>query len=951
MNSEGIVKKIVLFTLVMLISQILYAEDKGDREKDIFDLQIAKPTAQSPDVGYAIQKKGEIANVFHNYGQLTDGYINQDFYNHCWPISKGAIAAGANATDDVSFLFAYKGNVIDGFTKLRNEDWGPVVGSWGRYHAKDQPDELKINDFPHLAVSDVKLSWPEGYDDSLGNFISTPGERHWPGKFRINIDSTSASYGEPVCGEFAADREIYCAIDDHDNLQNPPLGIRLDVQTYEYGRPYAFDFHFYEVVVTNTSSVYLDSCWWGYYYDFDYGEYEDECYYTYNCGLNPGDWDVIYNLDPVIDDPNEFETGVVGFAFFKTPKDMGITDSHYYLDTGPTTDEELWPIISSNPNDPNVPIPVSSYFHGSNVRLDDYTLTQTNADPIGFDWVVISATGPFSLDAGESVVTVTALVFGDDVEDFKANVNMAKDMYLKGYQGPSGPKAPKLYAVPGDEQVTLYWESTPETTPDPFSGEFDFEGYKIYRSQDGGQSWGEEINDGFGSTVGYKPVAQFDVYNSISGLDPLSTTFNLGSNTGIVHSWVDTDVENGYEYTYTITAYDQGSPSTNIQAFESARGATEAEDNFLKITPTPRAQGFIPPGVTYEHTHGFGKGYLDIEIVDPDMITNHTYQVAFVDSPSLTFNIIDATANETYPINYPINEDEMPVIDGFNVRVNGDDTFGDIKNITDEFGRGVFGPDNSDTTGSWYVNILPWTRGDFYARTSDYEIRFTPQGSNVGKALSSNVTVVETVPFEVWNTTLGKQVTAIVIDQGGDLTFAEGEDIYIINLDYQHFNIGESFPIDLVNDVAYKIAIMNAPEDTLNLIPTDGQIVSICTNRAFVASDTFQINFELPSFKSVTDAELSEVRVVPNPYIVNAAWETARNVRRLQFMFLPPICDILIYTIRGELVTKINHVDGTGSENWNITSDSNQELAYGVYIYIVKTANGKEHMGKFALIK
>ena len=214
MNSEGIVKKIILFIILLLVSSILFAVGDGNREKDVSDLQFAKPTAQGPDIGYALQKKGEMANIFMNYGQLTDGYLNQDFYNHSWPISKGAIAAGANATDDVSFLFAYKGTVIDGFTSFRSEDWGPVDSSYGRYHAKPQPDELKINDFPHLAVSDVEITWPEGYDDSLGNFVSTPGERHWPGNFRIDINSASPTYGQEVFGEFAADREIFCAMEN-----------------------------------------------------------------------------------------------------------------------------------------------------------------------------------------------------------------------------------------------------------------------------------------------------------------------------------------------------------------------------------------------------------------------------------------------------------------------------------------------------------------------------------------------------------------------------------------------------------------------------------------------------------------------------------------------------------------------------------------------------------------
>jgi hypothetical protein len=940
----------------MFISLLVLGKAVEKSEEENLNTQLSKPTAKGPDIGYALMNKGELLNCFMNFGQISDSYLQTEWYDFMWPKSKGAIASDDNASDDFSLLFAYKGNVIDGHTDNNDEDWGPIVGSLGRYHANDQADELKFQGFPHLAVSDIPATWPQGYDDENGNFISTPGERHWPGTFRIDIDTSSATYGQEVQGEFAADRSIYCALDDHDNLQNDPIGIRLDIQTYEYGRPYAADFHFYDVTITNISNTFLDSCWWGYYSDFDYGEYEDEVYYTYSSGLNPGPWDVMYTLDPVIDDASEFETGIFGAAFLITPKDMGITDSHYFLDDKAFSDEELWPIITSNPNDPIMVPQRADYFHGSNVRLDDYTLTHSMADPIGYDWTTVVASGPFDLAPGESVKSVIVVACGDDEADFKANIEMAKDMMAKYYQGPSAPKGPKLYAVPGDEQVTLYWTTEPEKTPDPFSGELDFEGYKIYRSTDNGQSWGEEITNAYGGLIGNVPVAQFDLDNSVSNLDPLNANFNLGTNSGIKYSWVDTDVENGVEYSYTITAYDRGDPEKDppIQAFESSKGANEIEDNFVKVTPTPPALGYIDPGSPYEHISGHGKGFLDIEIIDPSAITDHVYQITFIDSPALNFNVEDVDSGITllseYPIN-TINMDDMPVLDGFRVRVNADEIFGGINSIQDEYGLDVNGSDKSDSTGSWYVDILSWPRGNFDALISDYEIRFTAQGSNVGIRIGTSIDITETVPFEVWNITIDQQVTAIVVDDG-DTTYNEGEEIYLVNVPYTNPNIGDTYTLDIINDVGYKISIENAAADSINpQPPMQGQKVAIKTNRAHVPSDVYQISFTESSFKLVTKTELEEIRVVPNPYVVNAAWEIAKNVRRLQFMFLPPECTISIYTIRGELVTKLVHNDGSGSLDWNLTSDSNQDLAFGVYIYIVKTPSGEEHMGKFALIK
>jgi len=44
--------------------------------------------------------------------------------------------------------------------------------------------------------------------------------------------------------------------------------------------------------------------------------------------------------------------GIVGLHILETPKNLGVTDFHYFgRDVAPKVDEEMWPVISSNPAD------------------------------------------------------------------------------------------------------------------------------------------------------------------------------------------------------------------------------------------------------------------------------------------------------------------------------------------------------------------------------------------------------------------------------------------------------------------------------------------------------------------------------------------------------------------------------------------------------------------------
>ena len=80
----------------------------------------------------------------------------------------------------------------------------------------------------------------------------------------------------------------------------------------------------------------------------------------------------------------------------------------------------------------------------------------------------------------------------------------------------------------------------------------------------------------------------------------------------------------------------------------------------------------------------------------------------------------------------------------------------------------------------------------------------------------------------------------------------------------------------------------------------------------------------------------------------------------LQFTNLPTVCDIHIYTLSGERVITLHHEnklksdegdDVKGWEYWNLLSFNQQEVAYGCYIYVVETPQGKKKIGKFVILR
>ena len=100
-----------------------------------------------------------------------------------------------------------------------------------------------------------------------------------------------------------------------------------------------------------------------------------------------------------------------------------------------------------------------------------------------------------------------------------------------------------------------------------------------------------------------------------------------------------------------------------------------------------------------------------------------------------------------------------------------------------------------------------------------------------------------------------------------------------------------------------------------------------------------------------TEADLSSVTVVPNPFYRSSGFELAGDAKLIQFVNLSTACTIEIYTVRGDLVKTIVHSDPqSGVATWNQISDYGQYVKSGMYFYRVHNDRGEVKSGKFAIV-
>lgn len=594
---------------------------------------------------------------------------------------------------------------------------------------------------------------------------------------------------------------------------------------------------------------------------------------------------------------------------------------------------------------------------------------------------LVFASGPFILGKGLRERFSMALLMGNDLNQLLFHKGTVQAIYNANYNFSKPPYKPIVHAVASDKKVFLYWDSNAETFRDRFMG-FEhndpkqgyaktFEGYTIYRSEEPQFEDDKLITDSQGEPTYYKPIAQFDLADTIAGPDPIGINgarFWRGSNTGLQHSYVDTTVQNGKTYYYTVCSYTKGDTAySNIQGVVTGLQPTECSKiirqdaagtitfvdvNCAVVTPDAPVAGYQPPQIVGDLdrvTSGLGTGSINASVLNPETITNGAQY-------SIKFN-----SNGTIPQYRTTTYDVVRTVNGVSdtLQKNVDATIFGSKVSSLPFDGIVFSF-NNDTTVSinysltgWYVgqsNLFLVVVPDNTSSSldvkwpTDYQMEFY---DHTVSTTTNNIPV----DYLITDLNTGDTVKTGIIDNDNSKSLTTGDDILLIQ------NIG------LQKKYTWRIHYLKNPNPALSPVyPQPGDKFRIYTNKPFYNGDYFTFTTKAAHIdNNAANKDLSKISVVPNPYIAAASWEprsiypTGRGTRKIDFINLPAKCTIKIYTVAGFLVKTLykdsSNLNNGGAISWDLVSDDGMDVAYGLYIFHVDAPGIGEYVGKFAVIK
>ncbi|HCY77429.1 MAG TPA: hypothetical protein DHV28_16050 [Ignavibacteriales bacterium] len=485
------------------------------------------------------------------------------------------------------------------------------------------------------------------------------------------------------------------------------------------------------------------------------------------------------------------------------------------------------------------------------------------------------------------------------------------------------------------------------------------------------------------------------------------TTFYLGNNTGLINKFVDSTVVLGQTYYYAVCAYDEGDASQDIFPSENSKflrrdntGLIITDNNTGYITPGVRPAGYVPASIVdIKKSQPFiGTGSYRVEVVDDEAIKNNfTYKVAFQDSGAegytINWSLIDLISPDTVYVPSVNKEYIVAPLETIEIP-SGNDTI---------FVNGLPYALSGNTYTAPYDSLV--ARSTLFSGNTPIRHGFRLQIFN------SNVIKLDTaksgfegingpepaLTFNILKSTTYPQNNGLTLPNDYVVEFSEG--IVDTSIEFRLYppnNPANFFPAVPVNfriknltqnryidffyrksgsvSTTYSLYFRDIADTTLrntwkvdlfyvgaNIpLPTTG-VLNLFTTKPFSGNDylTFSTSGAVIN-KELASSELDRIKVVPNPYVVTHEAESrllstqisGRGEREIRFTYIPPGTKISIFTVRGELIKTLYHDDlYVGDVYWNLRTEENLDVAYGVYVFVAEVPEVGSKIGKFALIK
>ncbi len=1054
-------KKVSAFLAVLLI--LLSATDnlaqqkregKAEKIRRILQNNVLTKTSSFKDRKIGVMDNGQMAVYYDNNGFIGDRNYTRSLE---WPAGSlnylvwqiGIIFGAVTANGDTICSESYN--------DVSDNQFNPEPGF-------DNPNFVwDILETPIVARSDLLQSYAPQWQGL------------WPGLDGRSIDP------EELLG--LGRQETYWVMrDNNDSDVSPGTPVNLEVvgRLIEINSSLTKDFVFAFYTVKNIGTQNLRHCRFGVLVDNDMpalvgAEFEDDDdgfirdlnlayardsdnFYASKPGFNIGQAATKFLRSPKV---NNKELGLTGWSTFEYG-DMPAEGEFYLNENGPIAGGRQF----------------KNRDHAQYAYMQPglYMKPRLNTD-VGY----IMSSGDFDLAPNQSVELGVAFIAAPNFEALLRNANAAQRVFDNNFIGPTAPRAPAVSAVPGNKSATLYWPADPtESSTDALTGRADFEGYRIYRSEDKGRTWGVATDNFAAYPNGVLPVAEYDVINSpgqlaaivvahsnqvsqasiisegladgsqagdaegvdnstffsddnfqiifdtdssfqvlnsglgsllnylddlsiavgfavldnqwtlldnnvdaahgvfragahiyvtgmyatIEGLPKKGDVFTIdqrkndpGKNAGLAHSWKDPGtLINGYEYWYTVAAYDREDLALGVPVNEN-RPATVAEafadDQTVAVVPQAPHAGFVAAAIDsganrqiFSHPAGNADiSSFGLQIVDPRKLKSTKYEISFtVTASDKTFTVTDIGASNRPQVLkdqpfYDAQLDNAALFDGMRIQVTDVEFNINADKSSQTVGAGGTTLElNSDS-------IEP--RAD--ANDHDFLFKFVQ-----GPQDSANFRYV----YTDWDTGVPVKAPFFVLD------LATGDTLTVEILDTRSGE-GDS---DGAYDVSERIAIGDTKYTGSGEYEAGtysyrfgftgsyaaGTEFRLVTNKPLTAADRYQFN---TIGANVNDAQaksdLDKIRVVPNPFVVTSGFDTVRDRHEIHFTRLPLQCTIKIFTLTGELVRTLQHasaVTGESIERWDLKTEFGSEVAYGVYLYHVDSAAGKK-MGKIAIMR
>jgi len=1038
--------KLITFITLIFCCAINSGEIPNISKADYYDYYVAPAKGRIPDrlnrsMGYADRKlsvfdKGNMVLRMSNaaiYGYDRWG-LNHEFpagsmaktgcCTYYWTQSP-MVGALINGLPSVSV--GVRGSVRD-----HEEEFEPLPG----YDAGYTDTDANIG----IAFSDIPESWPALWareKDPTGTFESviynadgSSDTLYFPG---IEPELGPDGFPDAPCGlGVQADREAYFVVTDNDpqegntfasNQGVGPLNVRFDIWVLNYSSTFGNDGLIFIQKMTNVGKDTLKDLYMGIAGDPDAPE-QGGAEWTDDMALlitendphiaeklvDTSDAHLLENFAIVYDRDDAAEgyltsgVGWVGAKFLDLTKfNSDGTDSTYGVSTFYTFEYSMDSQSDAQAYNEQMTHGIQTPHHIEPYEYDNYQKPYSYGPDI--TWVI--AGGPMDVAPGEQVIFTFADFVGINETDLTRNAKLFQSLYDNNCATPKPPDQPVVQAAVDESKVVLMWDDRSEFSLDPVTGKNAFQGYRVYRSTDRGNTWGTVITDVNGDpTDFFKPLAIYDYDDNVSGAHAMTDPriyYNLGSNTGLKYSFVDNNIINGYEYWYAVSAYDgvddwAGAPVDPMENSKAKNAFYSDDDNTIAIVAQSKAAGFTK-GTEREAAHTSGESDAVLNLVEADAFElvflgdslspqdfeskGYSYKVTFNqttvgDTATVnSWNMINTSTGDTVVANDTDVESGSfkHVVDGFipvfslgSWSVTSFDSAKQTVN-QDTAGAILFSGINSNSNdGTWAgfventpLDPQPSDRPDSDLLQKDIEFRFTNDGS-IATYFNATLSVIETIdiPFEVWSVEDNKEINAVIYMAAGSKPIYE-EDAE----NPSHYKFTKNFFVMPVYEDYTGVGMADYYTNTnigwmfqFNKAETlfqPGDVFNVYFRNPLLPGDVYDITTEADVY-TVTKGDLDEIVVVPNPYNATSVYEHIAFIREVQFIGLPEQCLIRIFNTAGELVQVIKHdmnspgYRGPSIEAWDLRTYNNQEVSFGVYVFHV-ISNNQEFTGKLAVIK